>query len=166
MKRDASPAVFSSLLLNPSSVISRYGPLVLWIGVITLGSTGNLSAANTSRIIRPLILWLIPDITDASLIQVHFIVRKLAHFTEYAILALLAARAFLSSPNEKLRQGWYMASFALVAVCALLDEYHQSFLDSRTGTIYDSFIDMSGGATALVFVMVWRLYRSSRVAAL
>jgi VanZ family protein len=163
MKRDASSAVFSSSLLNPSSFLSRYGPLVLWIGVIALGSSGNLSAANTSRLIRPLLLWLIPDITEASLLQVHVVVRKLAHFTEYAILALLAARAFLSSSNEKLRRGWYTAAFALVGVCALLDEYHQSFLDSRTGTIYDSLLDMSGGATALICVMLWRSYRQKQI---
>ena len=82
----------------------RYGPLVIWLGFIFFASTGNLSASNTSRIIRPLTLWLFPDITEASLMQVHFVVRKAAHFTEYAILALLAARAFLTSTNETLRR--------------------------------------------------------------
>ena len=142
----------------------RYGPVVVWVGVIFFASTGSMSASNTSRIIRPLLLWLFPDITDASLLQVHFFVRKTAHFAEYAVLALLAARAFLTSSNEKLRRGWYAAAFALVAACALLDEYQQSFQPTRTGTIYDSFIDMSGGAAALALLSVWRTYRGRRAA--
>jgi VanZ family protein len=40
----------------------------------------------------------------------------------------------------------------LVVVYALIDEYHQSFVPSRTGTIYDSLIDMAGGLTALLVV--------------
>ena len=140
----------------------RYGPLVVWVCVIFFASTGNLSASNTSRIIRPLLLWLFPDITEASLLQAHFFVRKAAHFTEYAVLALLAARAFLNSSHEKLRRRWHVASFALVAACALLDEYQQSFQPTRTGTIYDSFIDMSGGAAALALLVLWRSYRDGR----
>lgn len=140
----------------------RYGPVVLWVGLIFFASTGNMSASNTSRIIRPLLLWLFPGITDASLLQAHFFVRKAAHFTEYAVLALLAARAFLTSSDERLRRRWHVAAFALVAACALLDEYQQSFLPSRTGTIYDSLIDMSGGATALAAVVSWRLRRGGR----
>ena len=147
----------SSLLFRPSSPLARYAPVVLWVGVIFFASTGSMSASNTSRIIRPLLLWLFPDITEASLLQAHFLVRKAAHFTEYAVLALLAARAFLTSPDDRLRRRWHAAAFALVASCALLDEYHQSFYATRTGTVYDSLIDMSGGATALAAVVLWRL---------
>lgn len=152
----------SSLVFRPSSRLARYGPVVLWVGVIFFASTGSMSASNTSRIIRPLLLWLFPGITEASLMQAHFFVRKAAHFTEYAVLALLAARAFLTSSNEKLRRRWHVAAFALAAACALLDEYQQSFQPTRTGTIYDSFIDMSGAATALALLSVWRSYRDRR----
>jgi len=135
----------------------RYGPLLLWIGLIFFASTGNLSAPNTSRIIRPLLLWLFPGITEAALLQIHFLIRKSAHFTEYAVLALLAARAFLTSSQTLLRRRWWLASLALVASCALLDEYHQSLLSTRTGTIYDSLIDISGGASALAALALWRV---------
>jgi len=76
-------------------------------------------------------------------------VRKTAHFTEYAVLALLAARAFRTSSRRGLSRKWWLVSFALVAAVSLLDEYHQSFLPSRTGSVYDSLLDMTGGATAL-----------------
>src|SRR5918998_5437278 len=75
----------------------RYGPLLAWMVFIFLASTGGFSGSNTSRIIRPLLLWLFPTISEEQISQVHFITRKIAHFAEYAVLALLAARAFSSS---------------------------------------------------------------------
>lgn len=139
----------------------RYGPLAAWIGFIFFASTGQFSASNTSRIIRPLMLWLFPEITEDELLTVHFAVRKGAHFAEYALLALLASRAFLTSSKEALRRRWWAAAFALVAACALLDEYHQSFVAARTGTVYDSLIDMSGGAAAVALVALWRTRRAA-----
>jgi len=137
----------------------RYGPLLVWMLMIFLFSTSGMSASNTSRIIRALLLWLIPDISEGRLNLAHFIVRKAAHFTEYAVLALLAARAFLGSSRKKLRRRWFIAALALVVVYSLTDEYHQTFVPSRTGSIYDSLIDMSGGLTALLFLMLNRRQR-------
>jgi VanZ family protein len=138
-----------------ASRLWRYGPLVAWAAFVLFASSANFSASNTSRIIRPLLVWLFPDISEASIQQVHFFVRKAAHFTEYAVLALLAARVFRTSSLSALRRSWWLISFALVAAVALTDEYHQSFLPSRTGTIYDSLLDMTGGAVALACLAVW-----------
>jgi len=118
-----------------------------------------MSASNTSRIIGPLFKWLFPGITEGQLLFVHFAVRKTAHFVEYAILALLAARAFIPSTRRRLRRGWFIASLALVALVALLDEYNQSFNVARTGTIWDSMIDIAGGVTALAIFSLWRFRR-------
>lgn len=134
----------------------RYVPLAGWVGFIFFASTGAMSASNTSRIIGPFFKWLFPNITEAQLLLVHFTVRKGAHFIEYAILALLAARAFTTSTHERLRQGWFAASLLLVALVALLDEYNQSFNAARTGTIWDSLIDISGGIVALSVFSLWR----------
>jgi VanZ family protein len=100
-------------------------------------------------------LWLFPKISHERLETIHFLTRKLAHFSEYALLAILAARAFSTSPGDRLRRRWFALSLLLIIIYALLDEYHQSFVPSRTASIYDSFIDMSGGLTALV-VIWWR----------
>ncbi|HEX8776264.1 MAG TPA: VanZ family protein [Pyrinomonadaceae bacterium] len=133
----------------------RYGPLLLWMALIFLFSTGELSASNTSRIVRPLILWLFPGTSEETLGIVHFLVRKAAHFTEYAVLALLAARVFLSSSQKPLRRRWFLCALLLVVLYALSDEFHQSFVPSRTGSVYDSLIDMAGGLTALLLLMLW-----------
>ena len=129
------------------------------MALIFVGSTDTLSASNTSRIIRPLLLWLNPDLSEATLLRAHFAVRKAAHFTEYAVLALLAARAFFSSSKARLRELWHASALALVVSYALLDEYHQSFVPARTGSPYDSLIDSAGGAFALAVVALWRSRR-------
>jgi VanZ family protein len=134
------------------SFLSRYLPLVIWLVFISVASSDSFSANNTSRIIGPLVLWLFPNTSPETLAAIHFIVRKIAHFTEYAILAYLAARAFRTSPRPALANRWFVAALALVVVYALLDEYHQAFVPSRTASIYDSFIDMSGGLITLVIL--------------
>ena len=133
--------------------LSRYLPLVAWLVFISYVSSDSFNAGNTSRIIGPLVLWLFPNTTPETLTVVHLITRKIAHFTEYAILAYLAARAFRTSPRPALASRWFIAALALVVAYALLDEYHQSFVPSRTGSVYDSFIDMAGGLTALLLLL-------------
>lgn len=80
------------------------------------------------------------------------ITRKVAHFIEYAILGFLAARAFRTSQRPGIRSRWFLISLTLIVVYALIDEYHQSLVPSRTGSIFDSLIDMAGGLTALIIV--------------
>src|SRR5215212_11415258 len=131
--------------------LKYYLPLLIWIAFISFASTGEFSADNTSLIIGPLLHWLVPRISPERLATIHFMVRKVAHFTEYAILAFLAARAFRNSFNMVAGR-WLLLSVLLVVIYALLDEYHQSFVPSRTASLGDSFIDMMGGLTMLLLV--------------
>lgn len=130
----------------------RYGPLVFWIALICYASTAAMSAGQTSRFIGPLLRWLFPEITDTQLLVAHMTVRKLAHLTEYGVLALLASRAFLSSSKDFLRRRWFLAAFALAAALALLDELNQKFTPGRGGTFWDSLLDMTGATLALAFL--------------
>jgi VanZ family protein len=124
--------------------------------LIFFASTGELSASNTSLIVRPLLLWLFPDISEARIALAHFLIRKAGHFTEYAILALLAARALSGSFHDALRRRWFYVSLLLVVLYALSDEFHQSFVPSRTASIYDSLIDIAGGLAALAWYALRR----------
>lgn len=117
---------------------------------IFLASTGEFSAAHTSRILRPLLLWLFPQISEERIAVTHFLVRKAAHFSEYAVLGFFAGRAFLSSSQRWLREHWLRTAVALIVSYALLDEFHQSFVASRTASIFDSLIDIAGGLFALM----------------
>jgi VanZ family protein len=133
-------------------ILSRYLPVICWMTFIWIASTGSFSAGNTSRFIGPLFLWLFPNAAPETLELVHAVVRKLAHFTAYLVLGFLSARAFLGSPRSTIRNRWFLLSAVLVIAYSLIDEYHQSFVPSRTASIFDSFIDMVGGLTALLIV--------------
>jgi len=130
--------------------LSRYLPLILWMAFIFWASTSELSGQNTSRIIRPLVLWLFPGTSEEKIQVIHYVVRKLGHFTEYAILGFLAARAFSTSSGAFLRRRWFILALLLIVVYALLDEYHQTFEPNRRASIYDSMIDSAGGLAALL----------------
>ena len=133
----------------------RYGPLALWIFFISFASTNQFSASNTSEILRPLLLWFFPNLSESRLAAVHFLTRKAGHFTEYAVLAFLTRRAFITSSHEFLQRYWFQLGLLLVVIYGLLDEFHQSFVPSRTASIYDSAIDVAGGFTVL---LIFRLY--------
>jgi VanZ family protein len=132
-----------------TSRVSRYGPLLLWAVLIFFGS-GNLLSAGHTSILLPFITWLYPSASPEFLSLVHFLVRKAGHLTEYAILAVLAARAFRNSSHQLLRRNWFWFSLLLAIAYALSDEFHQSFVPSRTASIYDCMIDTVGAFIALV----------------
>jgi VanZ family protein len=134
--------------------LARYGPLILWAALIFIGSTDLLSAANTGGVLARPVLWLFPHLSETKLKIIQFVVRKAGHLTEYAVLALLAARAFSTSSRELLRQRWFWVCLLLIVVYSLSDEFHQSFYPSRTASIYDCMIDTFGGLTALVLVAI------------
>jgi VanZ family protein len=140
-----------------SSRVSRYGPLVAWAVLIFIGSSNLLSAEHTS-IVLPIIKWLFPSASPKFLSTAHFLIRKAGHLTEYAIFASLAARAFRNSGNQFLRRNWFWLSLLLAIGYSLSDEFHQSFVPSRTSSIYDCMIDTVGALIGLVIVW-WRTRR-------
>ena len=71
------------------------------------------------------------------------LVRKGAHFSEYALLAVLAFGAFVRIKRHSLR--WLAAvGFAFVYACS--DELHQTFVPGRAGMFRDVVVDTSGAA--------------------
>ena len=144
---------------STSSRFRRYGPLVLWAVLIFIGSGNVLSAAHTSILLRA-VRWLFPNVRDESLAVFHLLVRKAGHLTEYAIFATLAARAFRGSSHDLLRRHWFWVSLLLAIAYALTDEFHQSFVPSRTASIYDSMIDSVGALIALT--IIWLRHQTAR----
>jgi len=141
----------------------RYGPPVVWAALIFIGSSDVLSSSHTSSfLIRPLRA-LFPGASEATLAAIHFTLRKVGHFSEYAILAWLTSRALRTSSQERLRGRWFWLALAFVVCYALFDEFRQSFVPSRTASIYDSLIDTTGGLTALVILRVRTASGSDRI---
>ncbi len=142
--------------------LKHWLPVILWMGLIFFVSTDFGSSTHTSQIIEPILKWLNPDISSTAIDLVQTIIRKGGHFTEYAILALLALRSVnLSRPNGSHFQAIAIA-LLIAATYAATDEFHQSFIPSRTASIYDVMIDTSGAFAALTVASLWRKFRTSR----
>jgi VanZ family protein len=92
-----------------------------------------------------------------TVLWLHTLIRKSAHVAEYAIFALLVARALLGSTRPPLARGWFVITVLLLALMAAADEYHQSFVPSRTAALGDVILDIFGGLAALSSMLTWRL---------
>jgi VanZ family protein len=126
-------------------------PLLIWLGVIFVGSTSVASAEHTSRYIVPFLLWLKPGMSPNAIWTVLVIARKCAHVTEYAVLALLLWRALRSVPA--LQAKTLMLFGAVLLGCALFaasDEFHQTFVKSRTPSGRDVLLDVGGALLGLL----------------
>lgn len=112
--------------------------------VISAFSTGAFTAEHTSRIIIPILHWLLPHATKGTLLKLHFYIRKCAHFTEYFILSLLILHG-IRGGRPGTRFAWALGVIAIVACYSSLDELHQRLVPGRTPAIHDVLIDTSGG---------------------
>lgn len=133
-----------------------YAPVLLWIGVIFLMSSPEASFSQTSRIIGPLLHFFYPSIAPETEALIHGYVRKTAHFSEYAVLAFLACRACSFSTSLFVRKWRYLLPLMLVIAIASLDEFNQSFEASRTSSVWDVALDISGGMAMLIFLWAVR----------
>ena len=133
------------------SFLKYWLPLLIWLGVIFVGSTSIMSAEHTSRYIVPFLLWLKPGMSPAAIWTILVVARKCAHVTEYAVLALLLWRALRSVPG--LRAKMLMVFGAVLLGCALFaasDEFHQTFVKSRTPSVRDVLLDVTGALLGLL----------------
>lgn len=137
-------------------------PPFLWMTAIFIFSTDLFSSGNTGGLVVRIIRWIYPTISEENLLFAHFLVRKAGHFTVYAVLAFLLIRAFRAVTELRWRWQWALYSFFIIGIYALLDEYHQTFTTSRTGSVYDSLIDLTGGSFMLFVLWLWNLRKPKR----
>lgn len=144
--------------------LQRWLPVAAWMTAIFFASTDAFSAGHTSRIILPLLRWLSggrlsPDALD----YLHFLIRKGAHLSEYALLAILVWRAVNRSGHFRdtamTRQEICLALLICVLYAAS-DEFHQSFVPSRTSSAHDVAIDTVGAMIGLAIIALTRRRRS------
>jgi VanZ family protein len=111
-------------------------PVIVWGLLIFSLSTSAFSAVNTARIIDPILKLILPGISAAAIDVSHMLIRKCAHFTEYAVLFWLLVRGPMAERP-------YLALMLCVAY-ALTDEGHQAFVPGRTASLYDVALDSTG----------------------
>ena len=88
---------------------------------------------------------------------IDFVGRKIAHFSEYALLSFLWWRALRTVVAARLA---LICAVAISVLYACSDEYHQTFVSGRNGTPIDVGVDAIGMAIA---ALVIRTRRPSRI---
>jgi VanZ family protein len=130
----------------------------LWLGLIVFESTNSLSATNTSRFLYPLLHFLI-GLDPVHFLTWHFFLRKTGHVIGYAVLSLLFYRAWKVTIPISGRPRWSIVwariAFTMTALVASLDEWHQTFLPSRTGTVRDVLLDSTAAFAAQILIYLW-----------
>ena len=129
---------------------------ILWLGIILAESTNYGSAENTSRFLYPLLHFLFG--VDPAHFQVwHSVIRKTGHFVGYFTLSWLLFRSWRATfpfPGITWTIQWARISFFMTALVASLDEWHQSYLPSRTGTLHDVLLDSTAALVAQIVLFV------------
>lgn len=129
-------------------------PSCIWLAVIVLESTNLGSSEHTSRILYPIFHYLFGMIPQ-HFEELHIVLRKSGHFVGYATLSILLFRSWRGTfPRLSTRWclQWATLAFACTALVASLDEFHQSFLPSRTGTFRDVLLDSTAALVAQIVI--------------
>ena len=134
--------------------LSLWLPAIAWAILISLASTDTFSSTHTSRYILPILHWLFPVAGPETLERLHFFVRKSAHFTEYFIFGLLLMRA-VRGQNQGWQLRWAIWALLIAAGYSALDEFHQSFVPSRTASPWDSLLDTTGATVGQIVLWIW-----------
>ncbi|SDB47147.1 VanZ like family protein [Pseudobutyrivibrio sp. YE44] len=88
-----------------------------------------------------------------------FIVRKAAHFTEYAVLGVLMGAQFSMFAAGKLRKFIEPAVAALMV--SFVDETIQLFVEGRSGQVSDMWIDFAGASLGVIIALIM-VYKGHR----
>lgn len=138
-------------------VLKAWIAAILWLIVIAIESTAWLSAHNTSRILYPLLHALF-GLNYFQFEQWHFYIRKGGHVFGYGLLSFLLFRAWRETlpPIGRARLAWRWTTLAVLgtAFVASLDEWHQSFIPSRTGRWQDVVLDTCAGIATQILIYV------------
>jgi len=161
----APPALSLAPLPEPPpwAIRARYWAVVVaWMLLISYFSTDVFSAENTNRYLDPVLRWFFPDMTNPQLRDAHTVIRKSAHFIEFLVLGLLVVWAQRAGRPMPWLARWALNAMLLVTSYAGLDEFHQSFVASRTPSFADTAVDIFGGAVGQVALYLRHLVRSRR----
>ncbi|HZQ70008.1 MAG TPA: VanZ family protein [Terriglobales bacterium] len=137
---------------------------ILWLTVIFFESSDWMSFSNTSRILYPLLHWL-TGVDAVQFVEWNFYIRKVGHFCGYFALSWLLFRAWRATlpalSSLKWSGRWAAIAFVMTALVATLDEWHQMYLPSRTGTIHDVVLDSTGALSAQLLLFIWLWLRAN-----
>jgi VanZ family protein len=145
------------LTASRPNLTRAWWPAAVWVGLIALESTDYFSAQNTRSMLYRLLTHLFGPINLYDFVIFHHYLRKTGHVVGYGMLGLLMLRgwrATLDHDHTRLGRTALLAWLGTVFV-AVMDEWHQSFIPSRTGTGRDVVLDSAAGLVFLLAAYFW-----------
>jgi VanZ family protein len=141
------------------------GAWLVWMGIMFYFSTKTWGGAATKSLLDRLLTLYAPPVreflTAADIAQINYVLRKLAHFTEYAILTVLGYWAWAKGVGRSPQQSLQIA-FAVSILFAISDEFHQRFVPGRTSLMTDVLIDGLGASVAAFAIQQWVVAAAAR----
>jgi VanZ family protein len=135
--------------------IKYWVSVILWMWFIFWMSTETFSSQKTASVIEPILHFLAPQISPQGIDLIHAFIRKIGHIAEYFILSILLFRAFRDGSPASWKWRWSMFAIIGVVLWAVSDEWHQSFVPTRTASVADVSIDTAGGILAQFASAFW-----------
>ncbi len=146
------------------NLLRAWWPALVWVGLIAVESTDYLSSDKTGGALYALWSRIFGQIDLYDFLIWHHYLRKAGHVVGYGILCLLLFRGWRAT--LRLRHSYVLVpallAWAGTAFVASLDEWHQTLIPSRTGTIRDVILDSVAGLLFLLLAHLW-LRRSRSV---
>lgn len=146
-------------LLKPLSFLPAL--FMMYIIFSFSAEPGNQSASTSYQVSKVIILAYNKilakgypnEVLNDLILQIHPIVRKTAHFSEYFVLAITVA---LPLYVYKIRGIFLFLTGGIFCVLfAFLDEYHQSFVTGRVSSLKDVGIDSLGVFCGILFAQIF-----------
>jgi len=160
------PAVHQPVSTASARKLRAWIPTLIWLCVLALFSTDAFSADHTGSVLWKILHALFGTRFDAHFQEIHFFIRKSAHFCSYGFLGALAffswRATFPERPRWTLR--WSLLGLLIAVIAGGLDEFHQSFVPSRGSSLHDVFIDTIGAIFFQVAIAIWISWREKRAA--
>ena len=129
--------------------------ILLFVGIFWFSSKdATTSSAQSDDVIVSLKLMteeeMIKEPIKAS--NYRFAIRKSAHFSIYALLGIfiyLSVKEFVGAGFTA-----YILGIFITAICAGVDEFHQSFVPGRSMEFRDVLIDSIGASTGIIALLL------------
>lgn len=133
--------------------------IIVWMVIVfCFSNQGGTKSSNTSRKVTVAVVQVVSDRTievDEPLLEnIEKIIRKLAHYTIYAVGGFLIMNYAYTTNRKTKEKVFYSTAFGIGY--AVTDELHQFFVVGRSARIFDVCIDALGIVTGIEIYLIMR----------
>ena len=159
----SSSAMDQQVPAAPQRKLRAWIPTLLWLCVLAMFSTDMFSAEHTGSLLARILDTLFPRLSAEHFAQIHFLVRKSAHFCSYGLLGAFSFFSWRATFPAPVRWRFLWAALGLLTAFAggSMDEFHQSFVPSRTSSFHDVMIDTVGAFFFQLAIALWLLRKKA-----